>query len=132
MKLTALAFHVMALAQCLRDFPRFNASLSPDGKVLVLKDYVYIGIAVDTPHGLMVPVIRNADQKGLWQISAEISDLVTRAQARKIKPTEDGVDNAPPQKAAECQHVSLIARKSNKPNLHDVPDPITCNFRRED
>ncbi len=90
MKLTALAFHVMALARCLRDFPRFNASLSPDGKTLVLKDYVHIGIAVDTPHGLMVPVIRNADHKGLWQISAEIADLATRAQARKIKPDEMG------------------------------------------
>ena len=89
-KLTALAFHVMALARCLREFPRFNASLSTDGKVLVLKDFVHIGIAVDTPHGLMVPVIRNADQKGLWQISAEIADLATRAQARKIKPDEMG------------------------------------------
>ena len=89
-KLTALAFHVMALARCLRDFPRFNASLSPDGKVLVLKDYVHIGIAVDTPHGLMVPVIRNADRKGLWAISSEITDLATRAQARKIKPDDMG------------------------------------------
>ena len=89
-KLTALAFHVMALARCLRDFPRFNASLSPDGKTLVVKDYVHIGIAVDTPHGLMVPVIRDADRKGLWQISAEISDLAVRAQARKIAPDEMG------------------------------------------
>ena len=89
-KLTALAFHVMALARCLRDFPRFNASLSPDGKVLVLKDYVHIGIAVDTPHGLMVPVIRNADRKGLWAISSEITDLAKRAQARKIKPDDMG------------------------------------------
>jgi pyruvate/2-oxoglutarate dehydrogenase complex dihydrolipoamide acyltransferase (E2) component len=89
-KLTALAFHVVALARCLREFPRFNASLSADGKVLVLKEYVHIGIAVDTPHGLMVPVIRDADKKGLWQISAEIADLAARAQARKIKPDEMG------------------------------------------
>ncbi len=89
-KLTALAFHVMALAQSLRAFPRFNASLSPDGKALVLKDYVHIGIAVDTPHGLMVPVIRDADRKGLWAISSEITDLATRAQARKIAPDEMG------------------------------------------
>ncbi len=89
-KLTALAFHVMALARCLRDSPRFNASLSADGKTLVLKDYVHIGIAVDTPHGLMVPVIRNADQSGLWEISAEIADLAARAQARKIAPDEMG------------------------------------------
>ncbi len=89
-KLTALAFHVMALARTLRDFPRFNASLAPDGKTLILKDYIHIGIAVDTPHGLMVPVIRNADHKGLWQISAEIADLAARAKARKIAPDEMG------------------------------------------
>jgi pyruvate/2-oxoglutarate dehydrogenase complex dihydrolipoamide acyltransferase (E2) component len=89
-KLTALAFHVIALARSLRRFGRFNASLSSDGQRLILKDYVHIGIAVDTPHGLMVPVIRDADHKGLWQIAAEIADLAARAQARKIKPDEMG------------------------------------------
>ena len=89
-KLTALAFHVTALARCLRAFPRFNASLSADGETLFLKDYVHIGIAVDTAHGLMVPVIRNADRKGLWQIAAEIGDLAARAQARKVGPDEMG------------------------------------------
>ncbi len=89
-KLTALAFHVAALARCLRSFPRFNASLSSDGETLVLKDYVHIGIAVDTPNGLMVPVVRDADRKGLWQIAAEITDLAARANARKIGPDEMG------------------------------------------
>ncbi|MBD3678680.1 MAG: 2-oxo acid dehydrogenase subunit E2 [Rhodobacteraceae bacterium] len=89
-KLTALAFHAAALARCLRAFPRFNASLSADGQTLILKDYVHIGIAVDTAHGLMVPVIRDADRKGLWQIAAEIADLASRAQARKIGPDEMG------------------------------------------
>lgn len=89
-KLTALAFHVVALARCLRRFGRFNASLSPDGQRLILKDYVHIGIAVDTPHGLMVPVIRDADRKGLWQIAAEIADLASRAQARKVGPDQMG------------------------------------------
>ena len=89
-KLTALAFHVKALARALREFPRFNASLSSDGKTLILKDYVHIGIAVDTAHGLMVPVIRDADRKGLWQIAAEITDLASRAQSRKIGPDEMG------------------------------------------
>lgn len=89
-KLTALAFQVKALAHTLRAFPRFNASLTPDGKVLILKDFVHIGIAVDTPHGLMVPVIRDADRKGLWQIGAEITDLASRAQARKVGPDEMG------------------------------------------
>jgi len=89
-KLTALAFHVVALARALRAFPRFNASLSADAQTLILKDYVHIGIAVDTPHGLMVPVIRDADRKGLWQIAEDIAELAARAQARKIGPDEMG------------------------------------------
>ena len=89
-RLTALAFHVKALARCLRDFPRFNASLSPDGATLTLKAYVHVGIAVDTPHGLMVPVIRDADRQGLWAIAAAIGDLAARAQARKVRGEEMG------------------------------------------
>lgn len=89
-RLTALAFHVKALARALREFPRFNASLSPDGETLILKHFVHIGIAVDTAVGLMVPVIRDADRKGLWTIAAEISDLAARAQQRKVGPDEMG------------------------------------------
>jgi len=89
-KLTALAFQVKALARALLEFPRFNASLSADGKTLVLKHYVHIGVAVDTAHGLMVPVVRDADKKGLWQIAGEIADLAGRAQARKVRPEEMG------------------------------------------
>ena len=89
-KLTALAFNVAALARCLEEFPRFNASLSADGQTLVLKEYIHIGIAVDTPHGLMVPVIRDADTKGLWQIAAEITDLAARAQKRQVSAKEMG------------------------------------------
>ena len=89
-KLTALAFHIKALARCLRDFPRFNASLSADGATLILKDYVHIGVAVDTPHGLFVPVIRDADRKGLWQIASDLAELAARAQARRIRPDEMG------------------------------------------
>ncbi|WP_163849138.1 2-oxo acid dehydrogenase subunit E2 [Pseudooceanicola aestuarii] len=89
-KLTALAFHLRAVSRALREFPRFNAALSPDGKTLILRDYVHIGIAVDTAHGLMVPVIRDADTKGLWQIASEISDMAARAQARKIRADEMG------------------------------------------
>ena len=89
-KLTALAFQVKALARALVEFPRFNASLTSDGKTLVLKEYVHIGVAVDTAHGLMVPVIRDADHKGLWQIASEITDLASRAQARKVGPDEMG------------------------------------------
>jgi pyruvate dehydrogenase E2 component (dihydrolipoamide acetyltransferase) len=89
-KLTALAFHVRALARCLIDFPRFNASLSADGATLILKHYVHIGIAVDTPHGLVVPVIRDADRKGLWEIAAEIATLAARAQARRLRTEDSG------------------------------------------
>ena len=87
-RLTALAFHIMALARCLREFPRFNASLSADAATLIVKGYVHVAIAVDTPHGLMVPVIRDADRKGLWRISADIADLAGRAQERRLKPEE--------------------------------------------
>lgn len=90
LRLTALAFHVKALAICLQEFQHFNASLSSDGSMIVFKHYVHIGIAVDTPHGLMVPVIRDADKKGLWQIAADITNLASRAQARKIRPDEMG------------------------------------------
>ena len=89
-KLTALAFHVAVLARCLREFPRFNASLSGDGERLILKDYVHIGIAVDTPHGLIVPVIRNADHLRLGEIGAAITDLANRAQQRRIRSAELG------------------------------------------
>lgn len=89
-RLTALAFHVAVLARCLREFPRFNASLSADGERLILKDYVHIGIAVDTKHGLNVPVIRNADQLRLGEIGEAIADLAQRAQERRIRPAELG------------------------------------------
>jgi len=89
-KLTALAFHIKILYRCLQDFPRFNTSLSSDGRTLYLKNYIHVAIAVDTPHGLMVPVIRNADQKGLWQIAREVSDLAQRAQNRKLGPNGMG------------------------------------------
>lgn len=90
LRLTALAFHIKALTRALKAFPLFNASLSADGKTLIRKNYFHIGIAVDTPHGLMVPVIRDADRKGLWQISAEIGELAKRAGERKLRPDEMG------------------------------------------
>lgn len=89
-RITALAFHVAVLARCLKDFPRFNASLSPDGATLILKGYVHIGVAVDTPQGLVVPVIRDADRLSVSQISETLADLATRARARRIRPEEMG------------------------------------------
>lgn len=89
-KLTALAFHAKALATTLKAFPKFNSMLSADGARLWLRRHVDIGIAVDTPHGLMVPVLRGCDRRGLWSIAAGIADLAARAQARRIRPNEMG------------------------------------------
>ena len=89
-KLTALAFHVAALTRCLIEFARFNASLTAGGDQLILKRFVHVGIAVDTPNGLVVPVLRDTDRKGLFQIASEIADLAARAQSRKLRPEEMG------------------------------------------
>jgi len=89
-RLTALAFHVVALARTLEAFPNVNASLSADGRTLWLKRYVAIGIAVDTPHGLMVPVLREADRKDPWQIARELAELADRARRRRMRPEETG------------------------------------------
>ena len=87
-KLTPLPFLLMASARALKEHPRFNASLAPGGTQLVLKKYVHIGIAVDTPQGLLVPVIRDVDRKTVWELAAEARDLAERARARKLKPAE--------------------------------------------
>ena len=89
-KLTGLAFYVKALAHTLKKFQKFNASLSSDGQTLFLKEYVHIGIAVDTEHGLMVPVIRNVDKKGLFTIAAEIIELANKAKSRKLSADDMG------------------------------------------
>ncbi len=85
-KLTMLAFLVKACATALREFPHFNSSLKVSGEALIVKDYVHIGIAVDTPNGLVVPVLRDADRKGLKQIAEEAGELAAKARDRKLKP----------------------------------------------
>jgi pyruvate dehydrogenase E2 component (dihydrolipoamide acetyltransferase) len=87
-KLTLLAFLVKACAAALREFPRFNASLSNDGETLILKQYCHIGIAVDTPNGLVVPVIRDADQKSLIEIANTLQQLSAKARDRKLSPAD--------------------------------------------
>lgn len=86
--LTVLAFLVKACAHVLQEFPRFNASLGQDGQSLILKRYIHIGVAVDTPSGLVVPVIRDADSKTVRQIALEMADLSTRARDKKLTPAE--------------------------------------------
>ena len=87
-KLTLLAFLVKAAVVGLRKFPDFNASLSPDGESLVHKKYFHIGIAVNTDNGLMVPVIRDVDKKGLYELALEVRDLSKKARERKLTPAE--------------------------------------------
>jgi pyruvate dehydrogenase E2 component (dihydrolipoamide acetyltransferase) len=86
--LTVLAFLVKACAHVLQEFPRFNASLGKDSQSLILKRYIHIGVAVDTPSGLVVPVIRDADSKTVRQIALEMADLSTRARDKKLTPAE--------------------------------------------
>jgi len=85
-KVTMLAFLIKACVAALKKFPDFNASL--DGDQLVVKQYFHIGFAADTPNGLMVPVIKDADQKGILQISKEMSELAQKAREGKLSPTE--------------------------------------------
>ncbi len=87
-KLTMLAFLVQACARTLREFPDVNASLSPDGETLIRKHYIHMGIAVDTPKGLVVPVIRDADQKGLAEIARDLDELSTKARDGKLSPKD--------------------------------------------
>ena len=85
-KVTMLAFLIKASVAALKKFPEFNASL--DGEQIVLKGYFHIGFAADTPNGLMVPVIKDADQKGVLQISQELGELAKKAREGKLSPTE--------------------------------------------
>jgi pyruvate dehydrogenase E2 component (dihydrolipoamide acetyltransferase) len=85
-KVTMLAFLIKACVAALKKFPEFNASL--DGDTLVLKKYFHIGFAADTPNGLMVPVIKDADKKGLVQIAKEMNELAAKAREGKLSPAE--------------------------------------------
>ncbi len=87
-RVTGLVFHIKALAATLKEFPRFNSSLAPDGQSLFYKKYFNIGIAVDTPAGLVVPVLTDVDKKNIFQLSEEMTDLSSRAREKKLKPSE--------------------------------------------
>ena len=90
LRLTPPIFVIKALAGALAEFPRFNASYDAANERIVLKKYVHIGIAVDTPHGLLVPALRDVDKKALAEVAAEVADLGQRARERKLKPDEMG------------------------------------------
>lgn len=85
-RLTPLVFMMKAVVAALQAFPRFNASLESSGERLILKKYFHIGVAVDTPNGLMVPVIRDVDKKGLYELAAELASTAERARQGKLLP----------------------------------------------
>ena len=89
-KVTMLAFLIKACVAALKKFPEFNSSLDADGdnSALIYKQYFHIGFAADTPNGLMVPVIKDADKKGIMQISVEMGELAKKARDGKLSPTE--------------------------------------------
>ncbi|HUX83276.1 MAG TPA: dihydrolipoyllysine-residue acetyltransferase [Halothiobacillus sp.] len=87
-KLTPLVFILKAVARVLSEQPKLNASLDPSGENLILKKYINIGVAVDTPNGLVVPVIRNVDQKGLFALSTELAEVSKRARDGKLTPDD--------------------------------------------
>ena len=87
-RFTILCFLLKAVVVALRQHPEFNASLSADGESLVLKQYFHIGVAVDTPNGLVVPVIRDVDKKGLLELAKELGEVSARMRSGKISPAD--------------------------------------------
>ncbi|MGO8753665.1 MAG: dihydrolipoyllysine-residue acetyltransferase [Gallionellaceae bacterium] len=87
-KVTPLSFLLKAVVEVLQQFPDFNASLDAGGENLVLKKYFHIGVAVDTPDGLVVPVLRDVNQKGIAQLAKELGEISARAREKKISATE--------------------------------------------
>lgn len=87
-RVTMLAFIMKAVAGGLKTYPRFNSSLAPSMDKLILKKYYHLGIAVDTPNGLVVPVIRDVDQKSIYELSAELMEISKKARDGKLKPTD--------------------------------------------
>lgn len=87
-KLTMLAFVIKACVAALKKYPVFNSSLDANGENLILKQYYHIGFAADTPNGLMVPVVKDADQKGVAQIAQELATLSAQARDGKLKPAD--------------------------------------------
>ena len=87
-KVTFLPFFMKAAASLLKEMPTFNSSLDSVGESLIFKHYFHLGVAVDTPAGLMVPVVRDVDQKNIIELSTELKDLSQRARGKKLKPSE--------------------------------------------
>jgi pyruvate dehydrogenase E2 component (dihydrolipoamide acetyltransferase) len=87
-KLTPLAFIIRACVAALQKFPQFNTSLDPSGANLIFKKYIHIGFAADTPNGLVVPVVRDADKKDIYKVARELGELSEKARTGKLKPDD--------------------------------------------
>ncbi|QYK01101.1 pyruvate dehydrogenase complex dihydrolipoyllysine-residue acetyltransferase [Shewanella psychrotolerans] len=87
-KITPLVFMMKAVAKALQQFPVFNSSLSADGESLIKKKYYHVGVAVDTPNGLVVPVVRDVDKKGILELSAELMEISIKARDGKLKAAD--------------------------------------------
>ena len=87
-KLTLLSFLVKAVVVALRKFPEFNSSLGPDGNELIYKQYFHIGIAVNTSQGLVVPVVKDANLRGMYDLAEELAELAQKARDKKLRPTD--------------------------------------------
>jgi pyruvate dehydrogenase E2 component (dihydrolipoamide acetyltransferase) len=87
-KLTVTCFLIKVICEALKRFPRFNASIDPANERLILKRYCHVGVAADTPNGLLVPVIRDADRKSMLQLAQELPALAARARDRKLAPED--------------------------------------------
>lgn len=87
-KLTPLPFILKACAHALASLPQFNVSIDMENQLIVQKHYIHIGMAVDTPAGLVVPVIRDVDQKSIWDLAKECAELALKARERKLRPAE--------------------------------------------
>ncbi len=87
-RLTLLAFLMKAVTASLTEFPEMNSSLAPDGESLILKRYYNLGVAVDTPDGLVVPVVREVDRKGVYELAGELGEVSGRARERKLRPAD--------------------------------------------
>jgi len=88
LKLTPMAFLLKACAYALKQLPQFNVSIDMQAQKIIQKKYIHIGVAVDTPSGLVVPVIRNVDEKSLWQLADECQILAAKARDKKLSPTD--------------------------------------------
>jgi pyruvate dehydrogenase E2 component (dihydrolipoamide acetyltransferase) len=88
LKISPLVFQIKAVVAALKQFPQFNASLDESGEKLILKKYFHIGIAVDTPDGLVVPVIRDCDKKGLLDLARDLAEISKKARDKKLGPAE--------------------------------------------